>query len=96
MNRDKTKRNASSSIPDFKFEPEMVDSTMQFLKDEKGMAVDTVENLEKTREWVSSTDPDNLLLGVPTGDPFDIFIGSIRRGLLLQAIDIRLEQLKAK
>lgn len=95
-NKNKTKRNTSFSTPDFIFDPaEMVDSTIQFLKDEKGLMVDSVEDLEKAREWVRTTDPDNLMLGEPTGDPFDIYIGSLRRNLLLQAIDIRLAQMKA-
>ena len=96
MSRYKTKRKASPSTPDFNFDPaEMVDSTMWFLKEDKGLKVDSVEELEKAREWVSTTNPDNLMLGEPTGDPFDIFIGSLRRGLLLEAIDIRLNRMKA-
>ena len=32
-------------------------------------------------------DPDNLLLGEPTGDPFDIAMGQMCRGMLLKTVE---------
>ena len=95
MIKNKAKHENADSIS-LLFDPaERVDSTLFFLKEEKGMRVDTVEDLEKAREWVRTTNPDNLMIGEPTGDSFDITIGAIRRPMLLAAIDIKLNQLKA-
>ena len=95
MNKHKTKCDNAGTLP-LLFDPaDMVDYTLWFLKEEKNMYVDTVEDLEKAREWVSTTDPDNLMIGEPNGDSFDKMIGAIRRPMLLEAIDIKLNRMKA-
>ena len=59
------------------------ENTIIFLES-KGFNMD---NLEEAKKWVETTDPDNLLLGEGTGNPFDISMGQIRRGMLLKSID---------
>lgn len=44
------------------------------------------KDLARAKKWVETTDPDNLMLGEPTGDPFDIAMGQMRRGMLLETI----------
>ena len=79
------------------FAPEvMLPQNLLFLREEKGFDTDTVEGLEEARKWILTADPDNLLFGEPKGDPFDIMIGSLRRGLLLQSVDLQLSRLQSK
>ena len=61
-------------------------TTAEFLKD-KGFDPDTKEGLEKAKKWVKKANPDDLMLGEGTGDPFDVAMGSIRRGMLMRSID---------
>ena len=53
----------------------------------KGFDTTTTDGLEKALEWLLSTDPDNLMLGEPTGDPFDRQMGEFRRGTLIETVE---------
>ena len=50
----------------------------------KGFDVTTADGLMRAIEWVKITDADNLMFGEPTGDPFDIQMGELRRPMLLK------------
>ena len=58
-------------------------ANLDFLK-AKGF---TRKDLAKAKKWLETTDPDNLMLGEPTGDPFDIAMGQMRRGMLLKTVE---------
>ena len=60
----------------------------------KGFDVSTVSGLTKAKTWLETTDPDNLMYGDPTGDPFDIQMGSMRRGMLIEAVEKKLKRLQ--
>ena len=61
------------------------DVNLTFIKT-KGFDI-TTDGLEKALEWLQSTDPDNLMLGEPTGDPFDRQMGEFRRGTLIETVE---------
>ena len=89
------KKSDKDNFQDFEFDTnDIVNSALWFLKVDKGKDVDTIPGLKKTREWVRTADPDDLMLGDPTGDSFDIMMGSVRRGMLLDAIDYRITKMK--
>ena len=71
-----------------KAEQSQLDANLAFLRDEKGCDIDTLEGLQRTLAWVATTIPENLMYGEPTGDSFDIYMGSIRRGMLMDDIII--------
>ena len=60
--------------------------TLPLIK-KKGFDITTTDGLEKALEWLQSTDPDNLMLGEPTGDPFDRQMGEFRRGMLIKTVE---------
>ena len=62
------------------------DENLAFIKT-KGFDITTTDVLEKALEWLQSTDPDNLMLGEPTGDPFDRQMGEFRRGTLIETVE---------
>ena len=62
------------------------DVNLAFIKT-KGFDITTTDGLEKTLEWLQSTDPDNLMLGEPTGDPFDRQMGEFRRSMLIETVE---------
>ena len=74
----------------------MLSQNLFFLREEKGFDTDTVVGLEEARKWILTADPDNLLFGEPKGDAFDIMVGSLRRGLLLQTVDLQLSRLRSE
>ena len=86
--------NSNDLYKEFWFKPdEMMDEFMYFLK-EKGMDVDTIEGLNSARKWIRTTSPKNLLCGKPRGDGIDVLIGIIRREMLLEAVEYRLDQMR--
>ena len=60
----------------------------------KGFDVKTTEGLKKALKWVRTADGDDLMLGEPTGDPFDIEMGELRRPMLIAACQRALEDKK--
>ena len=62
------------------------DVNLEFIKT-KGFDTTTTDGLEKALEWLQSTDPDNLMLGEPTGDPFDRQMGELRCGMLIETVE---------
>lgn len=60
----------------------------------KGFDPTTEEGLKKIKAWLETADPDELMLGEPTGDPFDITMGSVRRGPLLETVETELKKKK--
>ena len=68
------------------FEQEQHSVNLQFIED-KGFDVHTRTGLEKALHWLETTDPDNLMYGDPTGDPMDIAMGEIRRGMLIGTVE---------
>lgn len=43
--------------------------------------------LQQAKEWLETADLDELMLGEPTGDAFDIQMGSLRRGMLIKTVE---------
>lgn len=94
--KNKKTKNDDFDFEDF-FDPEdLLPINLYFLKEEKGFDTDTVEGLEEARSWIRYANPDDLLIGEPKGDPFDIMIGSLRRGLLLQSVNLQLSRMQAE
>ncbi|MBO5575969.1 MAG: hypothetical protein J5956_06685 [Ruminococcus sp.] len=61
----------------------------------KGFDVNTVKGLTIAKKWLETADPDDLMYGEPTGDPIDIFAGSMRRCLLIKSVDAEIRRLSA-
>ena len=53
----------------------------------KGFDVKSQRGLADAKAWVTAANPDDLMLGDPNGDEFDIIMGEMRRGTLLKAIE---------
>ena len=60
----------------------------------KGFDVKSSDGLRKALKWLRTTDADNLMFGEPTGDPFDIEMGELRRPMLITACEKALENKK--
>ncbi len=58
----------------------------------KGLDVKTVKGLMEAKAWLETADPDDLMDGEPTGDEFDIAVGSMRRGMLLKTVEAALKK----
>lgn len=66
------------------FAPDAEDEmTLVFLQS-KGYGTD---RLAEAREWIKKADPDELMLGEGTGDPFDVTMGELRRPILLESVE---------
>ena len=62
------------------------ESNLYFLTT-KGFDINTMVGLQQEKEWLETADPDELMLGEPTGDAFDIQMGSLRRGMLIKTVE---------
>ena len=62
------------------------DVNLAFIKT-KGFDITTTVGLKKALEWLQSTDTDNLMLGEPTGAPFDRQMGEFRRSMLIETVE---------
>lgn len=58
----------------------------------KGFDVKTVKGLMEAKAWLETANPDDLMYGEPTGDEFDIAVGSMRRGMLLKTVEAALKK----
>ncbi len=58
----------------------------------KGFDVKTAKGLMEAKVWLETADPDDLMYGEPTGDEFDIAVGSMRRGMLLKTVEAALKK----
>lgn len=58
----------------------------------KGFDPSTEVGLKKIRAWLQTADPDELMLGEPTGDPFDIAMGKLRRRPLLESVETEIKK----
>lgn len=58
----------------------------------KGFDVKTVKGLMEAKAWLETADPDDLMYGEPTGDEFDIAVGSMCRGMLLKTVEAALKK----
>lgn len=62
------------------------DINLTFLQ-RKGFKTTTLEGLNKALHWLKTTDPDALMHGKGTGDPFDIMVGEMRRPMLIASVE---------
>ena len=62
------------------------ESNLYFLTT-KGFDINTMVGLQQAKEWLENADPHELMLGEPTGDAFDIQMGSLRRGMLIKTVE---------
>ena len=62
------------------------ESNLYFLTT-KGFDIKTMVGLQQAKEWLETADSDELMLGEPTGDAFDIQMGSLRRGMLIKTVE---------
>ena len=53
----------------------------------KGFDIKTMVGLQQAKEWLETADPDELMIGEPTGDAFDIQMGSLHRGMLIKTVE---------
>jgi hypothetical protein len=58
----------------------------------KGFDVKTVKGLMEAKAWLETAGPDDPMYGEPTGDEFDIAVGSMRRGMLLKTVEAALKK----
>ena len=72
---------------------ELTEADVMFFES-KGFDVKTSDGLRKALKWLRTTDADNLMFGEPTGDPFDIEMGELRRPMLIAACEKALENKK--
>ena len=61
------------------------DANLVFIES-KGFDTKTAEGLQKALKWVQTVSSDYLLYGEPTGDPFDIAMGEMRRPMLIDSV----------
>ena len=54
-----------------------------------------VKGLAAAKKWLENADPDELMYGEPNGYPFDIFVGSLRRGMLIEFVETEIKRLSA-
>lgn len=62
------------------------DINLMFLQ-QKGFDISSLGGLQKALSWLQNADPDTLMHGNPTGDPFDIMVGEIRRPMLISSVE---------
>lgn len=58
----------------------------------KGFDVKSIKGLMDAKAWLETADPDDLMYGEPTGNEFDITVGSMRRGMLLKTVEAALKK----
>ena len=68
------------------------DMTLRFIAS-NGFDVTSDTDLYKALEWVKNSSGDNLVWGEPTGDPFDMALGELRRPMLIDALNTELQKL---
>ena len=62
------------------------DINLMFLQ-QKGFDISSLDGLQKALSWLQNADPDTLMHGNPTGDPFDIMVGEMRRPMLISSVE---------
>ena len=62
------------------------DINLMFLQ-QKGFDISSLDGLKKALSWLQNADPDTLMHGNPTGDPFDIMVGEMRRPMLISSVE---------
>ena len=65
------------------------DASLEFILS-KGFDVSTIKGVEAAKKWLDEADPDELMYGEPAGDPFDILVGEMRRGMLIDSVESEL------
>jgi hypothetical protein len=60
---------------------------------QKGFYISSLNGLQKALTWLQNADPDTLMHGNPTGDPFDIMVGEMRRPMLISSVEHAITQL---
>lgn len=70
------------------------DINLTFLQ-QRGFKTTTLEGLNKALNWLQTTDPDALMHGEGTGDPFDIMVGEMRRPMLIASVEHAITQLES-
>ena len=53
----------------------------------KGFDTNTLTGLKKALHWLKTSEPDCLMHGEETGDPFDIMVGEMRRPMLINSVE---------
>lgn len=69
------------------------DINLTFLQ-QKGFKISTIEGLNKALHWLKTTDPDALMHGKGTGDPFDIMVGEMRRPMLISSVEAAIAKIE--
>ena len=53
----------------------------------KGFDTNTLAGLQAALHWLKTSEPDCLMHGQGTGDPFDIMVGEMRRPMLISSVE---------
>lgn len=69
------------------------DAANFFFLQTKGFATDNIEGLTAAKKWLCEATGDELMLGEPNGDPFDIAIGEMRRPMLIDFVNEEIRKL---
>lgn len=77
---------------------EQLDNTVAHLDfiSYKGFDVKSVNSLRNAKKWLETADADELLYGEPAGDPFDIMMGNMRRGMLIKTVENEIKRMNSK
>lgn len=67
------------------------DVNLTFLS-QKGFDTSTFEGLKKALLWLQNADSDELMYGNPTGDPFDVMVGEMRRPMLISSVEMTIQE----
>ena len=67
------------------------DINLMFLQ-QKGFDISSIGGLQKALSWLQTADSDTLMHGNPTGDPFDIMVGEMRRPMLISSVEHAITQ----
>lgn len=72
--------------------PTQHDINLTFIN-QKGFDTSTLDGLNKALLWLKTADPDSLMHGAPTGDPFDIMVGEMRRPMLINSVEAAIQSI---
>ena len=72
--------------------PTQHDINLTFIN-QKGFDTSTLDGLNKALLWLKTADADSLMHDTPTGDPFDIMVGEMRRPMLINSVEAAIQSI---
>ena len=72
--------------------PTQHDINLTFLH-QKGFDTTTIDGLNAALSWLQTVFSDSLMHDTPTGDPFDIMVGEMRRPMLINSVEAAIQSM---